>query len=214
MTQFDWAIPTPDSPLGEIKQIAFVVDDLARSIEICQQQHGIGPWVFFTDESPLQGSLYRGQPSERVVMDAAFAYKGDLQIELIQLKNAAPSMYQEVIARGQKNLQHYGVLVADFERAIQYATDNGFTPIVQSGAAGFAQMWYMEATDFSKNVFAQDQQSFMQTPEGHGIVLEIIEDNPYTRPYFDGIRKLVDDIPADQLTQQFTINALMARPSN
>jgi hypothetical protein len=127
-----------------------VVDDLDQAIEQWHRDYDIGPWVFFRDETPLLGSLYRGEQSGIVVIDAAFAYIGDLQIELIQLKQNVPCMYKEVLDRGQKNLQHYGVCVADFTKATEFASANGFTPVVQAGAAGFAQMWYMEATDFSK----------------------------------------------------------------
>lgn len=210
MPQFSNHTPTIDPRLGSIKQIAYVVDDLDQAIGQWHRDYGLGPWVFFRDEAPLLGSLYRGKPSETVIIDAAFAYAGDLQIELIQLKQVVPSMYKEVLDRGQKNLQHYGVCVADFNQATEFASSNGFIPVVQAGAAGFAQMWYMEATDFSKNVFAVSEQSYMQTPESHGIVLEIIEDNDFTRPYFEGIRALVDNVPEGELKQQFTISSLTA----
>jgi hypothetical protein len=187
-----------------------VVDDLDQAIEQWHRDYDIGPWVFFRDETPLLGSLYRGEQSGIVVIDAAFAYIGDLQIELIQLKQNVPCMYKEVLDRGQKNLQHYGVCVADFTKATEFASANGFIPVVQAGAAGFAQMWYMEATDFSKNVFLEDEQSYIQTPEGHGIVLEIIEYNDFTRPYFEGILNLVNNVPEGELTQQFTISSLMS----
>jgi hypothetical protein len=33
---------------------------------------------------------------------------------------------------------------------------------------------------------------------------------PSTRPYFDGILKLVNNVPEGELTQQFTISSLMS----
>lgn len=171
-------------------------------------KYGIGPWVVMRDEKPLSNAKYRGDKSEEVVISAAFAYQGDLQIELIELRKIVPTMYKEVLDRGQIDLQHYGVLAEGFEAANEFATSNGFVPVVESGIKGLAQMNYVEATDFTKNVFGPDEQAFMKTPEGHGVVLEIIQDNSMTKPYFSGMKEMIDGVPEGQLIKEFKLSDL------
>ena len=208
MTSFEIDLPTLAPELGCIKQIAFVVDDIDEAIARWHHEFGVGPFVVARDTSPLRNALYRGERSKPAAVDLAFAYIGELQLELIELKNDAPSMYKEVLERGQRDLQHYGTCVDDFDEACKYAAANGFQPVVEVGIKGLARMHYVEATDFAKNVFASDEQSFMKTPEGHGIVLELIEENALTRPYFEGIKTLVESVPDGQLIQEFKINDL------
>ena len=97
------------------------------------------------DSSPLRNALYRGERSKPVAVDLAFAYIGELQLELIKLKSDAPSMYKEVLERGQRDLQHYGTCVEDFDKASEYAAGHGFQPVVEVGIKGLARMHYRTA---------------------------------------------------------------------
>lgn len=162
-------LPTLSSVFGPIRQVAYVVEDIDQAIASWHAQLGIGPFAVVRGCKPLQGSRYRGEASGEIILNLAFAYIGDVQLELIQQLNETPSMYREALQRGTWSVHHYGVCVEDFEAAYQHAMNNGFTPIVNAGAPGFAQMAYVESE---------------QIP---GLVLEIIEWNDFTRPYFDGI---------------------------
>ncbi|MEE9416265.1 MAG: VOC family protein [Acidimicrobiales bacterium] len=212
MEAFEIHIPDLAPVVGELKQIAYIVDDIDDAIADWHDKYGIGPWVVARDASPIVNARYRGAKSERIVLDLAFGYTGDLQIELIRLKQDVPSMYKEAIDRGQRDLQHYGVCAADFDAASEHATANGFAPVLQCGMPGLARMEYVEAVDFDQNVFGDDESSYMVSPEGHGIVLEIIEYNALTRPYFDRIHELVHAIPDGELTRDFDINDLASKP--
>lgn len=203
-------IPAITPALGTIRQIAYVVDDIDQAISRWHDGYGLGPFVVARNEKLMANALYRGDISEEVVLDLAFAYIGELQLELISLKNDVPSMYREVLDRDQRELQHYGCCVPDFDRALACYQASGFQPIVQAGTKGLAQMHYVEAVESSRNVFAADEQCYMKTAEGYGIVLEIIEDNALTRPYFDGIRALVDGVAKGQLISEFSIKQLMS----
>jgi len=208
MSAFNIHIPTIAPELGSIQQVAYMVDDIDQAMAHWHSEYGIGPFVVARNEKPMRRAFYRGEKAEDVVVDLAFSYFGELQIELIGFKNDVPSMYKEVIERQQVDLQHYAVLVEDFAAATEFAAQQGFKPIVEAGIKGLAQMHYIEATDFDKNVFAVNEASFMKTPEGHGIVLEVIEFNAMTRPYFDAIKKMVDDMPADQLSKDFKLSSI------
>ncbi|MCB1676054.1 MAG: VOC family protein [Halioglobus sp.] len=188
--------------------MAYIVNHIDDAIAHWNTEYGIGPFAVTRDITPFVNAVYRGRPGEVIVMDLAFAYIGDLQLELIALKNDVPSMYKEVLDRGQVDLQHYAVRVKDFEAAVACYEKNGFQAVVESGTKGVSQMHYVEAMDFDKNIFGDDEKAYMKTPEGFGIVLEVIEDNAMTAPYFDGIKQMVNAIPSGQLIQEFKISQL------
>lgn len=206
IAQIDLPVIAPE--LGQIRQIAYIVEDLDSAMKTWQQQRGVQAFVVARNAQPLSNASYRGQAKHRVTIDVAFGYLGDLQIELIELKGDTPSMYKEALDRHQKDLQHYGVTVEDFDRSYEYALNNGFESIVDSGVKGLARMSYVEAVDFQQTVFAEQDREFMYTPEGHGIVLEIIEWNAMTRPYFERIRELVDAVPPGVLFEEFNLNSI------
>ena len=208
MAAFNIHIPTIAPELGSIQQVAYIVENIDQAIAHWHSEYGIGPFVVARNENPMTNAFYRGEKAEDVVIDLAFGYFGDLQIELIEFKNDVPSLYKEAIERKQTDLQHYGVLVEDFAAATEFAAKQGFKPVVEAGIKGLVQMHYIEATDFDKNVFAANEASYMKTPEGHGIVLEVIELNAMTRPYFDSIKKMVNEIPAGKLTQEFKLSSI------
>lgn len=209
MKTFDIHVPTIVPEMGRIKQISYIVEDIEEAIAHWHNEHGIGPFVVARDAEPLFNAFYRGKKSETVILDLAFAYAGDLQIELIKLKQTVPSIFKEVLDRGQRDLHHYGTYVADFEKAREFAAANGFKTVVETGVKGIVQMHYVEAVDFSMNIFSPDEHSYMKTPEGYGVVLEIVEDNAMTRPYFDNTRELVDSVPDGQLIKDFKLNDIM-----
>ena len=51
------------------------------------------------------GSVYRGEPTEPVV-SIAFANSGDLQVELIEQEDDAPSIYREFLDAGREGFHH------------------------------------------------------------------------------------------------------------
>ncbi len=183
-------IPPLSSKYGPIKQVAYVVPDLDKAIESWHKQFGIGPFVVARNASPLANAKYRGQPSGKIVLDLAFAYIGDVQLELIEQVNDTPSMYKEAVARGYHSLHHYGVCVEDFPGVYRDAMANGFTAVVDAGFDGIARMSYVESEEIP------------------GLILEIIEWNSLTKPYFESIKQLVDDADPAQLIHEFDLAKL------
>lgn len=162
-------LPALSSVFGPIRQVAYVVEDIDQAIASWHAQLGVSPFAVVRQCKPLEGSRYRGEACGEIILNLAFAYIGDVQLELIEQVNDAPSMYTEALQRGSWSVHHYGVCVEDFEASYQHAMNSGFTAVVNAGAPGFAQMAYVESDRIP------------------GLVLEIIEWNDFTRPYFDGI---------------------------
>ena len=207
MSLADIRVPTIAPELGCIRQVAYIVKDIDVAMKEWQVKRGVKGFVVARDAQPLSNASYRGKKKHSVIIDLAFGYLDDLQVELIELKDDTPSMYKEALDRNQVDLQHYAVVVEDFDGAYQFARDKGFETIVDSGVKGIARMSYIEATDFEKNVFDEDEKTFMTTPEGHGIILEVIEWNGMTKPYFDTIQQMVDALPEGQLYREFSLSS-------
>jgi hypothetical protein len=131
-------------PDDGIIQMAYVVPDLKAAIAQWSQTLRVGPWFVlehFTGDTPV----YRGQPS-RAEVTLAMGFAGHMNIELIQTKNDAPSVYREVTEKRGYGFHHWGVATWDFDAAIAkyekagYAL--GFVAAVPSGG----RVAYMDTT--------------------------------------------------------------------
>lgn len=65
---------------------------------------GVGPF-FHVERAPIEDFRYMGEPSD-LEASIALANSGGLQIELIEQRNDAPSMYRDFLAAGNEGLQH------------------------------------------------------------------------------------------------------------
>jgi len=109
---------------GQIAQIGYVVTDIEASM---QQwiRHGVGPWFYI---ERVQTDYFRHRSVDSPVqMSIALANSGDVQIELIQQRNDAPSMYREFLDSGRSGAQHVAYWTTDFEDLYQRALAAGYT---------------------------------------------------------------------------------------
>ncbi|GAK44891.1 conserved protein [Tepidicaulis marinus] len=89
---------------GPIRQNGYVVRDIRAAMDHWVHVMGVGPW-FYVDRVKTDYFHYKGQDAA-VEMSIALANAGDLQIELIQQRNDAPSMYKDFLDAGHEGLQH------------------------------------------------------------------------------------------------------------
>lgn len=99
--------------LGPIRQNGYVVRDIRAAMDHWAGVMGVGPW-FYMDRVKTDYFRYRGQDSP-VEMSIALANSGDLQIELIQQRNEAPSMYKDFLESSQEGLQHVAFWSTDYQ---------------------------------------------------------------------------------------------------
>ena len=118
---------------GPVRQNGYVVRDIEAALKHWTEVLGVGPF-YYIEKVPVVDFLYKGQPSE-VEISVALANTGDLQIELIQQRNDAPSMYRDFLASGNEGLQHLAYWPADFEENLQQALQLGYR-IGQEGCIG------------------------------------------------------------------------------
>jgi hypothetical protein len=104
-------------------QVAYVVEDIDAAVEHWAKTLQVGPF-FVRRHVAYKEVTYRGAPSAADV-SLAFAYSGDLNIELVQQHNEAPSVFRDFIGRHGYGVQHVGVISDDIEADARFLADKG-----------------------------------------------------------------------------------------
>jgi hypothetical protein len=130
------------SQLGRILQLAYVPADFDAALDHWSNTMGVGPF-FMLKHLQLTNTRYRAEPSD-IDMSAAVGYWGDIQIELIQQHNDAPSSYRDWLSKGGTGIQHYGIVVDDFAAAHGALTRMGGTAIQETEVPGLVKVSYFE----------------------------------------------------------------------
>jgi len=116
---------------GEIRQNGYVVRDIEAAMKHWSEVLGVGPFFYFP-HLVAEEFIYEGAPSQPD-LSIAIANSGDLQVELIQQHDDAPSMYRDFLAAGREGLQHVSSWAADLDATIARVCGAGHR-VVQSGS--------------------------------------------------------------------------------
>lgn len=153
-------------PDNGIIQTAYVVEDIQRAMKHWIDQLNVGPW-FLLDHFSGVDPLYRGTPSEA---DSAIAmsFAGHMNVELIQPRNSAPSVYHEIINKRGYGFHHWGVGSKNFDEDVERFRNSG-----------------AELAFFAK-VPSGGRIAYMDTTADLPGMVELIELNPDFEPIFTG----------------------------
>lgn len=111
---------------GGIRQVGYVVRDIEQTMQHWSSVLGVGPW-FYKPEVGTTEFRYRGQASRPPKLSIALANAGDLQIELIQQRDDAPSLYLDTLARGGEGAQHVAFWTLDhFDEHVARLVERGY----------------------------------------------------------------------------------------
>ena len=121
--------------VGPILQNGYVVRDWRRAAEHWSSVLGVGPF-FVMEHIEFAACTYRGV-SASIDMSVAIAYSGDLQIELVEQHNDAPSIYRDFLTAHGEGLQHVGTLVPDLDAVLD--ARHWRERIVQAGSTTVGQ---------------------------------------------------------------------------
>ncbi|WP_319533042.1 VOC family protein [uncultured Cohaesibacter sp.] len=111
--------------IGPIRQLGFVVDDIEAEMEYWSSVMGVGPW-FYNPHVPIEDYVFDGEHHE-VHNSVALANDGYIQVELIQTRNDAPSMYRDFKERKLRGLQHVAYWTQNFDADLKGMLNDGFT---------------------------------------------------------------------------------------
>jgi hypothetical protein len=109
---------------GPARQNGYVVRDIRAAMDHWIKVMGVGPW-YYIDRVKTDYFRHRGRDSG-IEMSIALANSGNLQIELIQQRNDAPSMYREFLAAGREGLQHMSFWTTDYQALYDRALTLGY----------------------------------------------------------------------------------------
>ncbi len=109
---------------GAISQNGYVVRDIRAAMDHWVNVLGVGPW-FYVERVRTDYFRYRGEDSP-LEMSIALANSGDLQIELIEQRNDAPSLYREFLDAGREGLQHVAYWTKEYQALYDRALSLGY----------------------------------------------------------------------------------------
>ena len=119
---------------GEIRQNGYVVHDIEAAMRHWIEVLGVGPFFYF-EKPPIVNFRYYREPSD-ADMSIALSNSCPLQIELIQQRNDAPSMYRDFLAREPRGgLQHIAYWTRSFDTDMEQYLAADYQ-IAQSGQIG------------------------------------------------------------------------------
>ena len=156
---------------GKVCQNGYVVRDIQKAMKFWTEVQRVGPF-FYIPEVKTDWFRYRGADSP-VEMSIALANSGDLQIELIQQRNDAPSMYKEFLGSGREGLQHMSYWTRDYQVLYDRALSLGYK-VGHEGQIGG-----------EKGRFA-----YFDTQAHPGTVVEISDISGSKGSFFEHIRKV------------------------
>ena len=106
-----------------IDQIGIVVKDCEKVIETWERMFGIGPWTITTNT----GTDSEGNPLE---LRLAFAYLGDLELELIEVVKGK-IMHSEWLEEHGEGLHHLSFFVDDPDGEVAKLVEQGAEIMLQ-----------------------------------------------------------------------------------
>jgi hypothetical protein len=129
-------------PTKTVMQTAFVVKDLAQTLDYYIRTLNVGP--FFTLPNRVAaGRMYRGVES-LTETSLAMGFAGDMLIELIEQHDEVPSLFKECVDNEGYGFHHYGVVHEDMNVALPAYYGEGYelvgsTPVPTGGEVLFLQ---------------------------------------------------------------------------
>jgi hypothetical protein len=97
--------------LGAARQIGYVVKDIEKAMAQWVRL-GVGPWFYKEDVGTTEFRYY-GAPSAPPALSIALANSGGLQLELIQQRDDAPSLYRDTLRQAGEAAQHIAYWTLD-----------------------------------------------------------------------------------------------------
>ena len=133
-----------------IRQIAYVTSPgtFGATIDFWLRTVGVGP--FYVADFRLGNQTFRGEPTD-CTCRAGLSFQGDVQVEIIEPTNDAPSPYREALDRAAVVpsaglFHHFLVDTADFEGTCRRLLDGGALEGMRATLPDGRRLTYIDAT--------------------------------------------------------------------
>lgn len=128
--------------VGQIVQMAYVVEDMRAAIDWWVRDCHVGPW-FLIERFSGPGQRYRGRPATAAI-SLAMSFAGHMNIELLQPLDDQPSVFKEVVDRRGYGFHHVGIAAGDvdIERAAYEA--RGYRVAFEAPVPSGGSVYYLD----------------------------------------------------------------------
>jgi hypothetical protein len=152
-------MPLPFLTQG-VTQVAWVVEDLEKAVEMQYRLFGIGPWHFYLyDRELLSMMRIHGRDAE-FAMDTAVANAGQTRLEIVQPLSGDTIYHEFARKNGYGRIHHFGLAVDNMQESLQLARQAGFTVTMEGSGYGLDGDGHF---------------AYLDTEETYGIILELME---------------------------------------
>lgn len=128
---------------GPVHQIGYVVKDIKAAMHHWTDVLCVGPF-FYIEGFNFERLVYKGKPCE-VDIAIAWAYSGDLQIELIQVvRPTGPNMFSDFFEAHGEGMHHLSFWTQEFEKDKQRALDCGYTILAEGQSTADGRFVHFE----------------------------------------------------------------------
>lgn len=155
---------------GKLFQIAYIVDDIDEAVTQWSALLQVGPFAV-SRRHRFVTQIFRGNETD-IELSLAFAFSGDVNIELIQVHGQGASVYSEFRASKGRGLQHVAILSENIEADAH-----------DLEARGFAEL--QRTVDL-----AGTETRFFDTDRAIGTTLELIQSTHQLRENFSRLREM------------------------
>lgn len=154
-------------------QFCWLVPDLDAAMATWTRRAGIGPFFRF-DSVSYDQPRYRGKPGGNAAIAAAIAQAGDVQIELVCVKDQIPSIWQEGPCAGKGGFHHAAIYCANYDATVKSYIEAGSPMIFDGLMLGYRVGW-------------------IDTVSTLGFYTELIDANPVAEKVFAQFRAAAKD---------------------
>lgn len=107
---------------GPIVQIGYLTADIEAAMAAWVERSGVGPFTWY--QHVRLDAVHQGEPTS-IELEVAIAYRGDVQVELIQQTNGAASPYRDFFDRDQMGMHHLAYGTRDMTASLDAARADG-----------------------------------------------------------------------------------------
>lgn len=109
---------------GSVFQLGFTTKNLHETLAHFVDNLGIGPWFVAEDfAQPLM--IHRGTETPDLQTAVGFGYWGDMQYEIVEQRDAGPSVFRDVYETTGYGFHHMAFFTEDYDKQRQHFVDKG-----------------------------------------------------------------------------------------